>query len=212
MKLYTHPPSPNCIKVMAVANQLGLTLEQVSMDPADCKKPDYLARNPNGKVPTLQDDDYILWESNAIMVYLAQKVRGHSLLPRTARNKAELWRWMSWSMGHWNPATRTFLYERMVRPMIMGQATDEEALKRAEAAFHPLAALLDRHLADKTFVLGPKLSLADFALGANLVYSGMAGIPLEPYPGIRAWYDRIAALPSWQEAIPEMVPAEVKAR
>ncbi len=207
MRLFTHPPSPNCIKVMAVANQLGLTLEQVSMDPVDCKKPDYLARNPNGKVPTLQDDDYVLWESNAIMVYLAQKVRGHSLVPRTARNRVELWRWMCWSMEHWNPATRVFLYERMVRPMILGQASDEGALLRAEAAFHPLAAILNRHLAGKTFVLGPKLSLVDFALAANLVYARMARIPLEPYPGIRAWYDRIAALPSWQEAIPEMVPA-----
>ncbi len=212
MKLYTHPPSPNCIKVMAVANQLGLTLEQVSMDPADCRKPEYRAINPNQKVPTLQDEDYFLWESNAIMVYLAQKVRGHSLIPGTSRNRVELWRWMSWCMGHFTPTVRTLLHERMVKPMVLGQATDEVAVKRAEAAFHPLARILDEHLADKQFVLGPKLSLADFALAANLVYSHMARIPLEPYANLRAWYERIAALPSWQEAIPDMVPPMVQAR
>ena len=210
MKLYTHSPSPNCIKVMAVAHHLGIALEEVEMEPhsGSCKKPEYLAKNPNGLLPTLEDEGYCLWESNAIIVYLARKFEATTLFPTDPLGQAELWRWMSWGMCHWTPAIRPLLYERMVQPLIHRQPTNQAAVDKAEAAFHPLARLLQDHLSSREFLLGTNLTLADFALGVYLVYSQMAQIPLTDYPAIQAWYGRLASLPGWQKALPKMQPPQ----
>lgn len=143
---------------MAVANYLGLTLEQIPIGPAECRTADYRLKNPNGKVPTLEDGDFFLWESNAIMFYLTQKVRGQNLMPGKARLRTELWRWLSWSMCHWAPTLHKLVHERMVKPAVLGLPPDCEALERAEHEFHRLASILDQHLASRPFVLGRKLN------------------------------------------------------
>jgi glutathione S-transferase len=95
------------------------------------------------------------------------------------------------------------MYQRIVAPMIHHQQPDQEVLAEAEAAFHPLARILEAHLAHQDrWILGEHLSLADFALGAYLVYHELACIPLEDYPYLRAWYQRLHALPAWQKALP----------
>lgn len=206
MKLYTHGPSPNCIKVMAVANYLGIALEAVEVEPhsGECRSPEFRAKNPNGLLPTLEDDGYFLWESNAIIVYLAHKAGSTELLPTDLKGQSELWRWMCWGMCHWAPAIRPLLFERMVQPMIHKQPTNQEAVVSAEAGFRPFAAILEQHLETRPYLLGEGLSLADFSLGAYLVYADLAGIPLADFPGIQSWYARLAALPAWQKSLPVM--------
>jgi len=203
LKLYTHSPSPNCIKVAAVAHSLGFEMEQIEMEPHSgaCRSASFLAKNPNGLLPTLEDGQHILWESNAILFYLAHN---SPLYPTDSWGQAECWRWMCWSMCHWAPALKPLMYQRMVAPMIHHQAPDQAALAAAEAAFHPLARILEDHLASQDmWILGEQLSLADFALGAYLVYHEPASIPLEDYPYVRAWYERLHALPAWQKALPQ---------
>ena len=206
MKLYTHTPSPNCIKVAAVAYHQGYTLELIEMEPHSgaCRTPEFLAKNPNGLLPTLDDGEHTLWESNAILFHL-----GHNgpLYPTDPWLQAECWRWMCWSMCHWAPTLKPLMFERMVAPLIHHQEPNQAAIASAEAAFHPLARILEHHLARQDmWVLGEQLTLADFALGDYLVYHEAAQIPLESYPYVRAWYERLHSLPAWQKALPHDFP------
>lgn len=199
MKLYTHTPSPNCIKVAAAAQYLGIPLESVEMEPhsQQCKTPEYLAKNPNGLVPTLEDGELVVWESNAILVHLAQKAGNSAFLPTDPTSQVELWRWMSWGMCHWAPTLRVFMYEHMVQPLIHHQPGDEAAVARAEKTFHGLAGILESQLQGRNFLLGEQVTVADFSLGPYLIYHGLARIPMADYPNLSAWYERLTQLPGW---------------
>src|SRR5580698_8936994 len=96
MKLYSVHNSNNCRRANATILHLGLDVELVEMNMADMKKPDYLALNPNGKVPTLVDGEFKLWESRAIMQYLASKKPGTSLWPNDPKKQADITRWQFW--------------------------------------------------------------------------------------------------------------------
>ena len=103
MILHTFVGSPNSRKVEAVIDHLGLEVEIVRHDfRGGLRSPDYLALNPNAKVPTLVDGTFVLWESNAIMQYLADKVGSDSLFPRDPRTRADIVRWQCWELVHFN--------------------------------------------------------------------------------------------------------------
>src|SRR5213080_465123 len=101
MKLYAFPPSPNTWKVRAAAHQIGLPLELeiVDLTKGAQRKPDYLAINPTGRTPTLVDGDFKLWESTAIMQYIASQ-KPNSLWPNDARARTDIARWQSWQLAH----------------------------------------------------------------------------------------------------------------
>lgn len=208
MKLYTHSPSPNCIKVTAAAHYLGLGLELIEMEPhsAALKSEEFRAKNPNGLVPTLEDGDYTLWESNAILVYLAQKGQHPHFLPQSPAQQVEMWRWMSWGMCHWAPTLRIFMYEHMVQPLIHRQPTNTEAVARASQTFASLAKILEGHLQQHAYMLGEPLTLVDFSLGCYLVYHKEIHLPWGDFPRIRGWYESLASLQAWQAAMPTMSP------
>ena len=104
MKLYGFPHSPNTWKVRAVAAHLGLRLdfEFVDLTKGQSRTPAFLALNPTGRTPALVDGDFKLWESNAIMQYLASRTT-NSLWPDEARARADIMRWQSWQLAHWGP-------------------------------------------------------------------------------------------------------------
>ena len=105
MKLYGFPHSPNTWKVRAVAAHLGLRLdfEFVDLTKGQSRTPAFLALNPTGRTPVLVDGDFKLWESNAIMQYLASRTT-NSLWPDDARARADIMRWQSWQLAHWAKA------------------------------------------------------------------------------------------------------------
>ena len=107
MKLYAFPPSPNTWKVRAFAHQLGvpLELEIVDLTKGAQRKPEYLALNPTGRTPTLVDGDLKLWESSAIMQYLASQKKS-PLWPDDAKARADIVRWQSWHLQHWSRGRR----------------------------------------------------------------------------------------------------------
>src|SRR5262245_38420699 len=116
MRLYDFPFSPNCRKVRAVAYELGVALELVPVDllKGESRTPAFLAKNPNGRVPVLEDGDLTLWESTAIMRYLAS---GTSLVPTARRAAAEMDRWIAWQLAHLGPAMSKVAFERVVKPL-----------------------------------------------------------------------------------------------
>src|ERR1700745_1047692 len=120
-ELYVFPPSPRAFKVMAIANHLGIepTLHVLDLIKGEQKSPQYAAINPNMRMPTLRDGDFVLWESNAIAQYLAAKKAESGLLPSDERERLDVNRWQFWESAHWDPACAIFIYENVLKPRIL---------------------------------------------------------------------------------------------
>src|SRR5262249_11468254 len=142
------------------------------------KKPEYLAVNPMGRVPTLVDGDLTLWESNAICTYLCDKQGETSLYPRDARVRADISRWLFWEASDWQRATATMAIENFVK-VLRGRGTPDAAkVKEGEERFHGLAKVLDKHLDGRKFIVGNAVTLADFVVAALLGFAGPGKFPI----------------------------------
>ncbi|HKA34866.1 MAG TPA: glutathione S-transferase family protein [Candidatus Binatia bacterium] len=205
MKLYYHPNSPNCVDVLATANQLGIPLETelIELTKGAQRNPAYLKINPNGRVPALVDGDFVLWESNAIMQYIASK-KPNSLWPENVQTRANITRWQFWQASQWNRGTGMLVWENLIKKFLNLGAPDPAKIKEGTELFHASAAVLDSHLKENQYLAGDKPTLADFSVAAMLVYAGPGRYPLENYASIRAWYTRIGALDAWKKALPPM--------
>ena len=134
MRLYQHPMSANSRAATLAALQLKAPVELVFVDLAkgEQREPEYLKLNPNHRVPVLEDDGFHLWESRAIMQYLADKTPGQTVYPAEARARADVNRWLFWCGQHFAPAIGIYFWENLVKPMIGRGAPDPAELKRAE--------------------------------------------------------------------------------
>ena len=201
MKLYGFPPSPNTWKVRAVAAHLGLGLdfEFVDLTKGQSHTPDFLKINPTGRTPALVDGDFMLWESNAIMQYLASR-KPNSLWPDDARSRADITRWVSWQLAHWGEhACEPVIFERLVKKFVNLGPPDEAAVAKALACFDREARVLDAHLAKQPYLVGNNLTLADFSVAAPLFMADAVELPLASYPRVQEWFGRVSALPAWGE-------------
>jgi glutathione S-transferase len=209
MKLYGFPASPNTWKVRALAAYLGqpLELEFVDLAKGAQRTPDYLAINPTGRTPTLVDGDTTLWESNAILQYLAGKANS-PLWPNDAAKRADIARWQFWQLAHWGAeACQPLTFQRLVKKFLNLGPPDEAVIAKGTEAFNKEAAMLNAHLGKQKYVIGDSLTVADFAVAAPLLYAQQAEMPLGPYANVRGWLERVTALPCWRETAPQM-PAE----
>lgn len=203
MKLHDFAFSPNSRKVRAVAYELGVPLEFVHVDLVHGaqKTPEFLALNPNGRVPVLRDDDFTLWESTAILRYLAAKSdRPHALVPEDLRARADVDRWLAWQCQHLSPATSKVAFERIVKKLVGAGEPDQEVIRAGIAEVDALTAVLDGWLADRSYVAGA-LSIADFALAAHYSIAAMCGIDLTRHARVNAWLGRILARDSMRRAL-----------
>ncbi|HME73331.1 MAG TPA: glutathione S-transferase family protein [Myxococcota bacterium] len=210
IELYVFPPSPRAFKVMAVANHLGLdyTLQMVDFRKGDQKTPEYAALNPNMRMPTLKEGDYVLWESNAIAQYLALKRPESGLLPKDERARIDVTRWQFWDLAHWDPACAVFAFEYFAKRIVLGiNEPDMEAIAKGTESFHRVAKVLDGQLKNRTFVTGDTLTLADFSLGAAMNLAEPAHYPIEPYGELKRWFTTLRALPSWQKTLNQAATA-----
>lgn len=162
------------------------------------KRPDYLALNPNGVVPTLVDGRVTLFEASAIMLYAADK-HPSSLLP-SGEAYFDMLKWMFWAAEHFRRGHTDLIEERFTR-RLRGHEEDVGASARAVASVRRYAATLDAHLSDRRFVVrdsGP--TLADIDLAAPFSHLGRTRAPYDHYPHVAAWHDRLCAeMPAWRE-------------
>ena len=137
MKLYGFPPSPNTWKVRAVAAHIGIPLELalVDLSKGQQRTPEYLALNPTGRTPTLVDGDLVLWESTAIMHYLANQ-KPNSLWPNNPRARADIMRWQSWQLQHWSEACVPMVFQRLVKKLLNLGPPDAAVVEKATECFH----------------------------------------------------------------------------
>ena len=206
MKLYyaeTLMPRKAC----AVAKHLRSPVEYVNVDlkNGDQHEPPYLAMNPNAKVPVLVDGERTIWESNAIMAYLAMKA-GSDLWPRDER-QVDVVRWLSWDLTHFTSYGGTLYFEHLIKPAFGIGDPDPAEVAEATQAFRRFAGVLDGHLAGRNYLVGDSLTIADFAVGIALPYAKDANIPIEDFPEVMRWHDRLNSLEAWREPFPAPVPA-----
>ena len=200
MRLYPHPISSNARRVVMAAKLLGTPLELVEVDLMDAGDRRRLAEiNPNGKVPVLQDGAMLLWESCAILQYLADCTPEQTLYPQDAAARADVNRWMFWACQHFAPAVSVLTWERVWKGMVGAGPTDPLEVARGERELAECAAVLDGHLAGREWLAGKSLSLADIAVAPPLMYTAMAQLALADYPNLQAWFGRVQALEAWQQ-------------
>ncbi len=192
-------------KACFVARHLDAPVDFVRVDlgKGEHKAPAFRALNPNGKVPLLVDGDLALWESDAIILHLALGM-GSDLWPADPRGQVEVQRWLSWAAHEFNPQAGTLYFEHVIRPMFGMGEVDGEAEAAALARTRRELQVLDAHLAERKFILGPNLSLADVSVAITFPYADKANIPLGDYPAVARWNDRLRALPHWEAPFPEV--------
>lgn len=198
MKLYTNLFSPNARKVHAVAAELGFALETETVDlrSGEQRTPEYLALNPNGKVPTLVDGDTVLWESNAIMCYLAGKTET-DLWPKSAK-RYDILRWMFWESNHLTAALNQLFAQKF---FTQGNA-DQAVVERASKSFRKYATVLDGNLSDKPYITGNNATLADYAVGVCFGYIQPLELPVAGLDNVHRWWSEFSATPSGKLLLP----------
>lgn len=200
MKLYQFPFSPNCQKVIALAHEVGIPLDTATVDlfKGQARAPELLAKNPNGKLPILEDGDFILWESNAMLGYIAAKAGREDLAPSTPRERADVDRWLSWHSAHFGPAIGKVAFERIVKKLGGLGAPDESIVAKGMEEFARAASALEASLGSKEYLCG-RLTIADFALTPYAALTESCGLDFAPYPKAKAWLGRMTARDSLQQ-------------
>lgn len=191
IKLHTTLLSGHGHRVKLFLSLLGLPFEviPVSMADGENRRAEYLRLNPFGQVPTIEDGDVVLFDSNAILVYLAKRYGDAAWLPDDPVGAAAVQRWLSLAAGQiaYGPCAA-----RLVT-VFNAPLNLENAQKIANTLFP----VLDAELRDKPFAAGQHVTIADIAGHTYIAHAPEGGIPLEPFPAIRAWLQRVASLPGF---------------
>jgi glutathione S-transferase len=204
VKLY-YCETLNPRKVCAVARHLKLDIEfkRIDLSRGEQREPAFLALNPNGKVPVLEEGKRILWESNAIMCRLSE-LAGSDLWPHDER-QIEVVRWLCWDNVHFSRAAGALYFEYLIKPLF-GGTPDGQAVQKATKDFKTAAAVLEGHLKQRRYLVDDALSVADFATAISLPYAERAHLPLQEFPAIAAWHERLNELFAWRQPYPEGSP------
>jgi glutathione S-transferase len=199
--LYSTPLSANGRKVLAVSLHLGLDPKVIVVNvyKGEGRAVDYLAVNPQGKVPSLVDGSLILWESNAILSYLAEAYGGYKLWSQEPKRRADLSRWLFWESSHWQPVLASVMRPVVAQKLDLAPPSPKARADWSDAQFRSVSELLDIQLSDRPFLGGMELTIADFSIAGMMTYARACEFPFSTYPNIAKWYARIEALPAWQK-------------
>lgn len=191
LRLYRLALSGHCHRVELFLSMLGLPFELVDVDlrAGEHKSPAFLARNPFGQVPVLEDGDVTLADSNAILVYLEGRYAPGTWLPREPRAAARMQQWLSVAAGPlaYGPAT--------ARAIALFGRADDPAPARQRA--HQLFAVMERELGQRPWLAGEQATLADLANYAYAARAPEGGVSLQDYPAVRRWLARVESLPGF---------------
>jgi glutathione S-transferase len=204
MKLYGNPMSTCTRKVLTTLAEKGHEAEFISLDFAkgEHKQPAHLARQPWGKVPALDDDGFCLFESRAIIRYLDEKLAGPKLQPSSVQDRAMMEQWMSVEYSYFTPATMKILYQLFFGKM-RGLTPDMDVVKagRDEAAL--ALDVAEKSLSKQDFFGNKTFSLADISWMPYVQYlfACEQGDLITSRPGVKAWWERVSARPSWKKVV-----------
>ncbi|XP_053945501.1 glutathione S-transferase 1-1-like [Anastrepha ludens] len=194
MDFYYLPGSAPCRSVLLVAKSLGIELNKklLHLSKGEHLTPEFLKINPQHTIPTLVDNGFALWESRAILVYLAQKYgKDDSLFPKCPKKQALVNQRLYFDMGTLYKAFADYYY-----PQIFAKTpADPEMYKKIEAAFD----LLNTFLEGNSYVAGDQLTVADLAVLASVSTFDVSGFDISKYPNVAKWYETAKKVPGWEE-------------
>ncbi len=192
--------SSNVKKVLWCLTELGLTYQQKDAGGpfGGLDTPEYLAMNPNKTIPTYQDGEFILWESNAILSYLADKYDDGTLLPHDAEFRARAAQWMYWSDGSLFPYIKAMMGLLVRTP---AEQRDPARVEELKQSLNRLIAMLNDDLAQRDYIAGDTFSIADMAL-VPLLYPWREVCHDRPdFPHIERWFARIETRPAYRDIV-----------
>ena len=203
MKLY-FSETPNPRKPCAVAKHTGAPVEfvRIELTRGEHKSPAYLAVNPNGKTPALEDGDLHLWEGHAIMAYLSVKT-GSDLWPGDPMKQVEVMKWLNWDTAHFSRQAGRLWFERYLKDAFGIGEPDTAEIEEATGFFLQFAAVLDNYLKGKDHLVDNRLTIADFGVATFMPLADQAELPLDDFAEIRRWSDRMMELDAWRDPWPE---------
>lgn len=199
LKIWGRVNSVNVKKVLWAVEELGLKYQRIDAGGkfGIVSTPEYRKMNPNALVPTLDDDGFVLWESHAIVRYLAAKHGAGSLWPTDLRVRADADRWMDWAIT-FAAALRPVFWNLIRTPPDKRNQTlvDEGVQKTGE-----LATYVDAQLADRPYVAGGSLTMGDIPLGCHLQLWFRLDIARPSVPRLQAWFERLCARPAYAKIV-----------
>ncbi|MEM9621871.1 MAG: glutathione S-transferase family protein [Pseudomonadota bacterium] len=189
--------SSRAFRSIWAAQELGLDYEHVPTSfRGDAQQPEYLAVNPNGRIPALQDGDFKLFESMAINMYLAKKT-GSNLLPDDLMGESLTWQWSVWAISEIEPLQMQIVIQKFFVPP---ERRDEAVVERAGKGLARPLQVLDAHLGQQVYLLGDHFSLADLNLAGVMDLLAMVEFDLSSWPNVETWLTNCRARPSYASA------------
>lgn len=200
LRIWGRTNSVNVKKALWCAEELGLAYERRDAGGKHgvVDTPEYRALNPNGLVPTIEDEGFVHWESHAIVRYLAAKYGAGSLWPDDLRVRAEADRWMDWVVSRLNPTMRVAFWGLVRTPPA---ERDEKAIAENIARSGELLVMLDAALASRPFIAGEALTMGDIPLGCHIYNWMMLPIERRPLPHLQAWYERLTKRAGYRKVV-----------
>jgi glutathione S-transferase len=200
LQVYLDPCTINCRKVLVGLDMLGtqFTVNHIDFFKGQQKSPEYLKINPCATIPAAVDDGPAITESNAILMYAADKGGDSPLYPQDPQQRAVVNRWLFWESSVWFPCCYAYLVENVVKPLLKSQP-DQAVLGAQAPTFHKLAAVLEGQLSSTKWLTGDHITIADVAVAAPMHLHAAANMPFEKYPNVVKWMtEGVEKLPSWR--------------
>jgi glutathione S-transferase len=200
LKIWGRLTSVNVQKTVWCADELGLKYERVDAGGAFgiVNTPAYLAKNPNGLIPVIEDDDFVLWESNAIVRYLASRYGEGTLWPSDCKLRASADRWMDWQAVSFNPAIGP-AFMQLIRTA--PEKRDAAIVETARVLTEQKLELLDRHLAQHRYIAGDEFTMGDIPLGCSVDRWMKLPIAREVHTNVERWYASLRARTTMRQVI-----------
>ena len=201
MKLYGHPYSNHARRVQMLCEECGVPYiyETVDLMKGAQYAPTFLAMNPNGKVPVMEDDGFTLWESHAIMRYLADKHKAHQWYPAEAKARAQAEQWLDWVQTRLGPECGKIMFNTH----FAGANANKQAIEDGKKWLAKILPVMDGVLGKNKYLCGNQPTLADIAAVTNIAYLEMCQVGLDPYPAVMKWFDVMKSRPSFAKTAPK---------
>lgn len=201
MKLYGHPYSNAARRVQMLCEECGIpyTYQLVDLMKGEQYTPEYLALNPNGKVPVIDDDGFVLWESQAIMRYLCDKHKAQAWYPAEPKARAHVEGWLDWNQTRLGPEAGKIMFNTF----FAGDKGNPQAIEDGKKWLAKILPVMDGELSKRKYLCGEQPTLADIAAVTNIAYLETCKYDLSPYPAVTKWFGAMKSRPSFAKTAPK---------
>jgi len=213
IELLTYPLTHNPIKISLLLkyldsrkssqdNSLLVTSRTIHLDQLEHQSEDFIAINPNRKVPALIDGSTVVWESNAILHHLANRFES-DVWPRDTNEQNQVIRWLMWEASRWSQTIGDLLKHTIYFPF-WGYDGNPEEIEKQSRRLRRLLDVLDQELQTQPYLAGPSLTIADFSIAAPLIYAAEIGLNLDDHSAVKLWLNELSQSHWWQQCLSEL--------